>query len=622
MIMRILYTGVFLLILGINCSAFAQIQPSISANGHNSELVINDDENLSISARLQISDEDNEADWWVLLKSQDRFYHLNLATGQWESGIEVSYQGRLAELPMYEIFNAALPSGEYTYYFGVDLIKNGRLDMDDTYYDSISIKCVSTDSLVLKTIVLPNSMNYRMPMNEHTTCIELIIPININNDVWQDFFVLYSERVWPQGSEFTGPPPEGIVAYVSNGDGTYRIGNQEVFGTNFPQLGGITGHYAKGDMNNDGRDDFAFGMNWEDGRFNENWSVCYTEDTILLSEPGGQYSIHRVGYPAWTFAASVINNSEGSVDFLFNGTSREHRFQAFRYINGEFVDVVDEYNIEGNEGWDGGVYALPNKTGAFETTQFVATYGDWEAGEYGIALYTRTGEGWELTDKSVWTSDFDVDFLSWSAVIGTRKITVIDGVAYEGVMIHRMSPNIEYDSRTNKTTIFAGMISNTLKDGIFEPDSGIIYDEGDTLGRFNILKYTVVDNRIVRENSNIHAEYSNVGESFFEYKDLNSDGYSDLIVSPYTQPWVPAHVELGGLPVVYLNDKSGGFRRLDLSNYPKHSDSLLPLEGQSSLKGMMVDVNGDGVEDLISFTINKYSGDEVIEINLLRDPIH
>jgi hypothetical protein len=44
------------------------------------------------------------------------------------------------DLAYAELFNmSGLPTGTYTFYFGVDLNMNGSLDMDKLYYDSVNV---------------------------------------------------------------------------------------------------------------------------------------------------------------------------------------------------------------------------------------------------------------------------------------------------------------------------------------------------------------------------------------------------------------------------------------------------------------------------------------------------
>ena len=96
--------------------------------------------------------------------------------------------------------------------------------------------------------------------SEAQPSIQFAIPVDINNDGWEDFMVhqwcdLYRDKF---GDVIQNPTPDLIVVHLSNGDGTYRDGNQEIFGEDIPSLGGASRKYDRGDLNGDGRDDFCF----------------------------------------------------------------------------------------------------------------------------------------------------------------------------------------------------------------------------------------------------------------------------------------------------------------------------------------------------------------------------
>ena len=91
---------------------------------------------------------------------------------------------------------------------------------------------------------------------------QFLIPVKINNDHYMDFIAHF----WCDSStpaEFDDQPvQDALVAYLSDGFGGYTIDNIEVFGSVNPQLGGASRKYSRGDLNGDGKDDFAFAMNW------------------------------------------------------------------------------------------------------------------------------------------------------------------------------------------------------------------------------------------------------------------------------------------------------------------------------------------------------------------------
>lgn len=88
------------------------------------------------------------ADWWVAANTPLGWFYYNLASG-WTfvgdpSGLIVTYQGPLFDLiPAVEILNfsvSGLPSGPYTFYFGVDTNMNGIIDFDELFFDSAEIE--------------------------------------------------------------------------------------------------------------------------------------------------------------------------------------------------------------------------------------------------------------------------------------------------------------------------------------------------------------------------------------------------------------------------------------------------------------------------------------------------
>ena len=53
------------------------------------------------------------------------------------------------------------------------------------------------------------------------------------------------------GDVIQNPTPDIIVLHLSNGDGTSRDGNQEVFGEDIPRLGGAIRNSDRGHLNDD-----------------------------------------------------------------------------------------------------------------------------------------------------------------------------------------------------------------------------------------------------------------------------------------------------------------------------------------------------------------------------------
>ena len=111
----------------------------------------------------------------------------------------------------------------------------------------------------------------------HDPSFQFLLPTKINNDRYIDFIAHYwCDSITP--SSFNDQPTkDALVAYVSDGIGGYVIDNFGVFGEAQAKLGGASRKFSRGDLNGDLKDDFAFAMNWEDGR------AAYDVDSVITN---------------------------------------------------------------------------------------------------------------------------------------------------------------------------------------------------------------------------------------------------------------------------------------------------------------------------------------------------
>ena len=86
----------------------------------------------------------------------------------------------------------------------------------------------------------------------------------------------------------------------------------------------------------------------------------------------------------------------------------------------------------------------------------------------------------------------------------------------------------------------------------------------------------------------------NTNANFIECKDVNGDGYHDLIVYPYNTT---------GMPYVYINNKNYGFNYLGQSVFP-----AIPENWGNTASSILHDFDKDGISDLVVFPANGVSG--------------
>lgn len=116
--------------------------PDVKANGSDSSITIPQGGLLTVTVSLDSGGRNGEqADWWVVADTPFGWYHYDVGSGSWIPGLVVTHQGPLFDLTSpFEILNmSGLPIGTYTFYFGVDMVMNGSLDMDQIYYDSVEV---------------------------------------------------------------------------------------------------------------------------------------------------------------------------------------------------------------------------------------------------------------------------------------------------------------------------------------------------------------------------------------------------------------------------------------------------------------------------------------------------
>jgi hypothetical protein len=126
------------------CNA-KQITPDIKINGQDDTLDLPYGSTPTLGIALDTGDfKGVSADWWLVRLDPDGIItYLNIndyPVMSWEEGVHTTYQGQLFDFPYVDFLSLYdLKRGTYHYYFGVDLIMNGNVDIEALYYDHIEI---------------------------------------------------------------------------------------------------------------------------------------------------------------------------------------------------------------------------------------------------------------------------------------------------------------------------------------------------------------------------------------------------------------------------------------------------------------------------------------------------
>ena len=392
---------------------------------------------------------------------------------------------------------------------------------------------------------------------------QFLIPVKINEDNFIDFIAhfwcdsktpaLYSDE----------PTPDALVAYLSDGFGQYSIENINVFGEIAPKLGGASRKYARGDINSDGIDDFAFAMNWEDGRAaSDNNSVLsnYASPAILLSSDSG-YDIINLGTEDWGHSVQIKENI-----VFFAG----HSSQVFEYTNASWNEISDNY---------------PKLSFA----SFLI-YDDYIIN----SVRNESSQGLELIkDKEVISSimteeSFKVNFESWNNS-GTNNYSSlgvynIRGENYFDGMISEMCRKDDLVVVTiNASKLNSGQIAE-----------GGYYSQTDTTPVVMFDFYNIENQKLLQADIEIVNEEINHNFNFFDCIDVNRDQKKDIVAQVFSQQWNDQDNNKG-VPEIYIND-GVNYYNMDTSNWPKYSQS-------DDSQGFLFDVDKNGTSDLVVFPL-------------------
>jgi hypothetical protein len=116
--------------------------PDVKVNGIDGPLALPSLATLSATVALDTGDRAGEdADWWLAAFAPSGWWYFSAASGTWVQGLGVAYQGPLENLSVVTVLPpvAGLPPGTYTFYFGVDLIRNGIFDVGAHFLDTVTV---------------------------------------------------------------------------------------------------------------------------------------------------------------------------------------------------------------------------------------------------------------------------------------------------------------------------------------------------------------------------------------------------------------------------------------------------------------------------------------------------
>lgn len=374
------------------------------------------------------------------------------------------------------------------------------------------------------------------------------------------------------GTPYNGAIPNTLVLLLQQADGTFKLENKRLFGSDLIPLSG-PGNLAVGDFNGDGFIDIVVAPSKEDGRNPVNFpdgSNNYMAPTqVLLSKADGTYAISEVGPPlpggsrlvfkssqnrdVMAFAGNVYTYGSGTWSSQASGSLLNPQSvfaqQGGLYAINEMVDVLPS----------GSTYAFGlslNQQNADQTWSRVDAFA--LATMAKVPTSNQVGQTLELTDQFLATiagQDWLIPSIGQGcALSSTAYVTLLEGIPLAtpystGQVLSFNTLLSQYTSRLLLANLQGGKITS----------------------------FAVMPNSAVPDLFALSCQ------------DVNRDGQQDIVVTRWADGRAVA-------PYVFLAGV-GGFSLVSNDKLPTSPSSY------HGVASYVVDIDGDGLADVIYYPL-------------------
>lgn len=420
--------------------------------------------------------------------------------------------------------------------------------------------------------------------------LQMVSAVDLNLDGLKDIVAHYWKHDWSAPDRHYEPVPNSLVVYLQNAEGSFSVGNSELFGKQIIDLGGgASRKQVIGDFNDDGYQDIAYAMNREDGR---SWTNIYPGEAdnwanrtaVVISNGDGTYRVDLLDPEAYFHTIDSATNESASQDIILSSSDSCDESVpsiAFRYVNGEAVRVYQYPNLQGSTA---SFLAVddnqPHQLVAYRT----ACLDNPE-----IRLYGNSLSKWSQLDSFSFSPTeeiartqripFQIENEEIYEIGGTKRLRFAFWESCS-LSLYPDNPPIAIFQVTGET-------GETLPAN-FDVTSDVYEWDGDRNMAFlpfitgdAMLEYSPL---VLREQDSLLHSYR------FECVDKTHDGFDDLISYNYD-----------GSITLYKNNQQGGLERTSREIFPPVEELFKGFEN-SQVRSIYEDMNGDGVLDVINYS--------------------
>jgi hypothetical protein len=460
----------------------------------------------------------------------------------------------------------------------------------DTPSSQMAVTPVSQAKIVEQPyfIEVPNALKIE---NLYSNTVAKVAAVDISGDGRDD--IVIHQIGFDTNNTFLGNVPcQNILKiYVMQPDNTFVDQTSSYIQGN--DLGACSRKLRIYDINKDGRKDIVYAMNQEDGRQYVKRSDIDAQNVAIVSN-GNIYSIKKFGTPNWYHSIGIGYDSNERPYVTAAGYTRKD--SSNYYFDNKLTLSSTNYN---NTNLSPGAFELftlsKDKKHTNLLLQSSTTFPNW-----------TSADGFVQDDSGTWRN---IGSFSFAPIVSIAK-----GYSYS----NQYSGDVPVFKYKDYHFTFAGM-SESCKmrltpDGdpvvVFSMGGAVVPDyNGTTIYQKDLKKIisifkaaTIVNNEVKEVPITFDNEQIEFNSDHFDCKDVNNDGYDDIIRYPFSKD---------GLPLIYINNKNNGFTYYGTDKLPKNSTGWEKAELRNA-SSLLHDFDKDGFLDLLV-----YAPHDVIDVKNL-----
>lgn len=419
---------------------------------------------------------------------------------------------------------------------------------------------------------------------QNNTNLQELLIRDINGDGLKDLIFNLWCNVDKIGEYYAVPTKNSLIILLQDNKGNFYDGTKDMLGQQFFDMGGHGMQVVGGDFNGDGKTDFFWSINNEDGRKTEYpASELNAQNMAFMSKAMGGFGFEKIGQKAWNYSLALVDNEMGSSDVVSLPIGYGGVTEGWRFVEEKWTKIND--------------YSWASGQPLFFKRRFpgigsdMAVHSFNEASSGGISLRIKNStEGWQLVDKFVIPQVGVVNLISWN---NSENITPVTSVMGKNYIYFTLGDNMCQIKDGDKNTFIASAWGKELPANYHSKT----FKESE-LAFFNkLVAFDVIDNKLkINENFHISNELSDIFVTKIICEDMNQDGLSDIQLIQ----WRP-----GSVPLVYINKGGLNFAPISSKLFPD------PVQFKRALIHHYEDIDGDGVRDLLVIPTTGINSDEV-----------